>query len=99
MDLGPARKAAAAEGTIFHHIELHGDDEEYHPASDPANPTLAIPGTQERIAIYAKRLESGEALYHADDCVLTEDISDELLCIWRKTNAVQLRRRRHYGER
>lgn len=99
MDLGPARRKAATEGTLFHHIELYGDDETYHPPRDPAEPTRAIPGTQERIDIYARRLESGEQLFHVDDYILTEDITDDLLGIWRKTNACSIRRRRHYWER
>ncbi|MBA62124.1 MAG: hypothetical protein CMJ76_07125 [Planctomycetaceae bacterium] len=51
---------------IFRHIKEHGTGDEFSPEVQP-NPTNAPPGSNRKIEILIKRLESGEDLWNAAD--------------------------------
>ena len=54
---------------VFDWIVLHETSDGFKPR--PASqPTTARPGTAEKIAVLAARLEAGEELWHADDATL-----------------------------
>ena len=48
---------------IFHHIQAHGNGEEFRPEDKPA-PTNAAPGSNLKIDVLMKRLEAGEELWN-----------------------------------
>lgn len=49
--------------------------EDYWEATELPEPTQAMPGTEEKIAILQKRYESGQILFHPDDLFLCGDNS------------------------
>jgi len=53
----------------------------------PPEPTYAAPGTEEKISILKRRLESGYELFHPDDAVNYHDITDKLLQFCNKVHS------------
>jgi len=60
--------------TIFQHIKKHGTGDEFSPEVQP-NPTNAPPGSNRKIEILIKRLESGEDLWNPADRVDFEGLT------------------------
>ena len=52
--------------TVIDHIKRYGDDKYFEP--EPCeSPTKETPGTAARVDEYARRVEAGVELHHADD--------------------------------
>jgi len=54
------------ETSYFEHMQLYGHDKEFRPRSLP-DPTDALPGTPEKLAILRGRLLTGQHLHHPGD--------------------------------
>jgi hypothetical protein len=97
MDFTETRKLLEQPGNVYEHIRKHGDDEEFIP-QPCQKPSRKIPGTPERIQLYAERLINGEELWHPEDYVLTENIDEDLRELYRRlTPARRIRHPSHYG--
>lgn len=54
--------------TIFDAIKRYGHDEDFEGIPDDRfQPTRAIPGSEEKIKVFQRRVELGHPLYHQDD--------------------------------
>ena len=54
------------ETSYFEHMQLYGHDKEFRPRSLP-DPTDALPGSPEKLAILRGRLLTGQHLHHPGD--------------------------------
>ncbi len=59
---------------VFDHLRKYGDDQEFIPNDSIPNPTTALPGTEDKIAVMEERVWRGEELFQAgDETVLADD--------------------------
>jgi hypothetical protein len=85
--------AARNPHSFFAYIDPREGEKWFRPCCH-GEPTTSLPGSQERIATYIRRLEEGHHLFHPEDENGNESIDDDLMEIFRKVNG---RRSRHYG--
>lgn len=91
-DLTNQRRKLARNRNVFSTTE-HPENGDFVPIGYD-KPTELLPGTPERIELYARRIEQGLHLFHPADLVLNEDISADLSELFARFDG---RRQRHYS--
>ncbi len=52
---------------VLAYIQRHGGDEDFVPPNPADEPSSGMPGTREKLATMARRVELGQQLWHEED--------------------------------
>ena len=62
-----AHQGQQNKDSVLAHIQRYREDDDYVPPNPADEPSTGMPGTREKLAAIARRVELGQQLWHQED--------------------------------